>query len=442
MSEQFTFEEAIDFLRDRTRFGINLGLQRIEGLLEKLDNPHKKNVKYIHIGGTNGKGSVLAYLSKILQYNGYKVGTFSSPHLHSYTERMRINSQNVPEEKVAGLITKIKPLLDEMEKEGSEPPTEFEVNTAMALQYFTDENVDYAIMEVGMGGSIDSTNVIIPEISIITNIGMDHMDYIGNTIAEITTTKSGIIKEDKPVITGSRNQEALKVIKQKAKNCNSALYTIDSDFYWQNRNKQGYIQSADFMYKNNKIHFSTKMLGEHQLDNAAIAIMAAQILGIHNNDLIARAVYDTIWPGRVEILSKNPLVVIDGAHNVDGMISLKNTIKEYWNNYHIIAVLGMLSDKEREKALAELLPLIDHAIITKVPNARAGNWEHLADICNDFNVSNKTCEFIDNACEEGLKLLNDVQKPHKMMLVTGSLYMIADARAYLLNRLQNYGDIL
>ena len=435
MNRQFTFEEAMDFLRDRTRFGINLGLQRIERLLEKMGNPHRKQIKYIHIGGTNGKGSTLAYLSKILQYNGYKVGTFTSPHLHSYTERMRINSIEIPEQKVADLITKIKPLLDEMEAEGSEPPTEFEVNTAMALQYFTDENVDYAIMEVGLGGSIDSTNVIIPELSIISNIAMDHMDYIGNTIAEIAAVKAGIIKEGKPVITGTRNADALRVIGEKAEKCHSRMLALDRDFSWQNRSKQGYEQSADFLCDSYKLHFTTKMLGKHQLDNAALAIMAAKELGVYNDNLIMRAVYDTVWQGRLEILSENPLVLIDGAHNEDGMISLAETVGEYWQDYEIVAVLGMLADKEREKALAHLLPLLKKAVVTRVPSLRAGNWEHLADICRSGGVPAQTVEFVDEACDTALREFAEIGAPRKMLLVTGSLYMIADARAYLLERL-------
>ncbi|MGI5824405.1 MAG: bifunctional folylpolyglutamate synthase/dihydrofolate synthase [Bacillota bacterium] len=435
MNEIFTFEEAMDFLRDRTRFGINFGLQRIERLLEKMGNPHQKQVKYIHIGGTNGKGSTLAYLTKILQYAGYRTGTFISPHLHSYTERMQINGENIPETKVAELITKIKPLLDEMEAEGSEPPTEFEVNTAMALQYFTDENVDYGILEVGLGGSIDSTNVILPEISIITNVGMDHMDYIGNTIAEIATIKSGIIKTTKPIVTASRSQEALSILRTKAAECNSEISVIDEDFRWENRTTDGYKQTADFICHDYKLHFTTKMLGQHQLDNASLAIMAAKKLGIYNDELIARAVHDTFWAGRLEILSENPMVVIDGAHNADGMTCLASAIKEYWQDYQITAVIGMLADKEREKALAELLPLVNSAVITKVPNARAGNWEHLADICSEYGVPVETQEFIDDACEAGLAKQADIAAPKKMLLVTGSLYMIADARAYLLNRL-------
>ena len=435
MNQQFTFEEAMDFLRDRTRFGINLGLQRIERLLEKMGNPHQKQVKYIHIGGTNGKGSTLAYLSKILQYAGYRVGTFISPHLHSYTERMQINGVNIPEQKVADLITTIKPLLDEMEAEGSEPPTEFEVNTAMALQYFTDENVDYAIMEVGLGGSIDSTNVIIPELSIISNIAMDHMDYIGDSITKIAEVKAGIIKEGKPIITGSRNDDALLVIQKKAKACNSQMLVIDRDFSWQNRSTKGYQQSADFVFDDYKLHFTTKMIGKHQLDNAALAIMAAKKLGVYNDNLIVRAIYDTVWHGRLEILSENPLVLIDGAHNEDGMISLANAIKEYWQDYEIVAVLGMLADKEREKALVHLTPFLNKAIITKVPSLRAGNWEHLADICRDNGVPAVNIEFVDEACDAALQSVSEICKPRKMLLVTGSLYMIADAREYLLERL-------
>ena len=435
MNEKLTFAEAMDFLRDRTRFGCNLGLQRIEGLLQKLGNPHQKQVKYIHIGGTNGKGSTLAYLSKILQYAGYKVGTFISPHLHSYTERMQINGENIPEDKVAELITDIKPLLEELEAEGSEPPTEFEVNTAMALLYFTREQVDYAILEVGLGGAIDSTNVIYPEVSVITNVAMDHMDYLGETLTAIAAVKAGIIKKNRPVITGSRNAEVLSVIADKAEAENAQVLAIDRDFRWENRAAGSDLQRADFICGDLKIDFSTKMLGKHQLDNAALAIMTAKRLGVNNNELIARTVHDTVWQGRLEIMSNAPLVVIDGAHNTAGMTALAEAIREYWQGYEIVAVIGMLADKERAEALATLLPLVSRVIVTKVPNIRAGNWEYLAEICENYNIPVIKQEFVDDACEAGLAAVKSIAKPKKMLLVTGSLYMIADARAYLLNRL-------
>lgn len=436
MKKKLDFTEAMDFLRDRTRFGCNLGLQRIEGLLKKLGNPHQKQVKYIHIGGTNGKGSTLAYLSKILQYNGCKVGTFISPHLHSYTERMQINGENIPEGKVAELITDIKPLLEELEAEGSEPPTEFEVNTAMALLYFTRENVDYAIMEVGLGGAIDSTNVIYPQLSVITNVAMDHMDYLGDTLTEIATVKAGIIKKDRPVITGSRDEQVLSVIAEKAAAENAQMLVIDRDFCWNSRVAVPDLQRADFCCGDLRFGFSTKMLGKHQLDNAALAIMAAKQLGVYNDELIARAVHDTVWPGRLEIMSSAPLVVIDGAHNVAGMTALADALREYWQDYEIVAVIGMLADKERAEALEALLPLVSKAIVTKVPNIRAGNWEYLAEICDNHNIPAEKLEFVDDACEAGLTAVKNLAKPRKMLLVTGSLYMIADARAYLAARLR------
>ncbi len=432
MYEQLSFEEAMDFLRERTRFGINLGLRRIEKLLAKMGNPHQKQVKYIHIGGTNGKGSTLAYLAKILQYAGYRVGTFISPHLHHYTERMRINGQDIPQQKVAKLVSDIKPLLEEMEAEGCEPPTEFEVNTAMALQYFTDEQVDYALLEVGMGGAIDSTNVIVPELSIITNVAMDHMDYIGKTITEIAQTKSGIIKEKKPIITGSRHSDALRVLREKAAACHAPLFIQGEDFDWESRKKNGCCQEAEFVYPKGRIPFAIKMLGRYQLDNCVLAMMAAKCLGISNDYLISRAVFDTVWPGRLEIISENPLIILDGAHNTAGMASLAEALQEYWPDHKIVAVLGMLADKERKQALKQLLPLIQEAIITKVPCTRAGNWKRLAEICEEYRVPCQTVEMVDEACTAGMAALTEILEPNKLLLVTGSLYMIADARAYLL----------
>ncbi|RYD01780.1 hypothetical protein N752_28400 [Desulforamulus aquiferis] len=197
------YEQSIDYLKGLTKFGINLGLGRIEELLRRLGNPHRR-LKIVHIGGTNGKGSTTAMVASILGAAGYKVGRFTSPHLHSYTERFVINGVAIPEIKLVELISYIKPFLEEMVSDGYEHPTEFEVSTALALVYFEREATDYVVLEVGMGGAIDSTNIVTPLVSVITNVSLDHVDYLGGTVEEIARVKAGIIKQNTPVITAAR----------------------------------------------------------------------------------------------------------------------------------------------------------------------------------------------------------------------------------------------
>lgn len=221
----------MEYVKGLTKFGINLGLGRIEELLKRLNNPHL-NLKIIHVGGTNGKGSTTAMLAAILQEAGYRVGTFTSPHLHSYTERFRINGVNIPEESIAALISEIRPHLEAMVVEGFEHPTEFEVATAVAFLYFNREKVDYLVLEVGLGGAIDSTNVVMPMVSVITNVAMDHMNYLGNTIREIARIKAGIIKPGIPVVTAAEG-EGLEIIKEVSLENNSPLIRVGQDVTWE-----------------------------------------------------------------------------------------------------------------------------------------------------------------------------------------------------------------
>ncbi len=222
------YDEAMIFFKKLTKFGWNPGLQRIQKLMSLLDNPEKK-LKVIHIGGTNGKGSTSAMVASILQEAGYRVGLFTSPHLHSYTERIQINRVQIEKERLAQLLNTIKPYMEQMVADGYEHPTEFEVYTAMALLYFAQEKVDFAVIEVGLGGLIDSTNVVDPLVAVITNVGMDHMDYLGSTIQEITRVKAGIIKPGCKVVTAVDNREALEIIKEVCQKNKVELIQVGKD---------------------------------------------------------------------------------------------------------------------------------------------------------------------------------------------------------------------
>lgn len=437
------YAKALHFLAERTKFGINLGLQRIEKLLALLGNPHRQGApKYIHVGGTNGKGSVSIMLAEILQACGYKTGLFTSPHLHSYRERFRLNGQPLSKAELVHQLAIIQPLLDQMAAAGEEAPTEFEISTALALHYFTEQQADWAVIEVGMGGEIDSTNVIQPELAVITNVAMDHMAYLGETVAEIAAVKAGIIKPGVPTLTAAQNQAALAVLQKRAAVKDTSLEQLGRDFAYLPRKVAESGQIFDWQKlavnnsdENNLVYadLSIQLLGEHQLANASLAVAAAAKLDLPEA-AVRQGLAAARWPGRLEIVNRQPLTVLDGAHNVAGMQALSGALQQYWPGRPIVAVLGMLADKERAEALRLLLPLVSRAVITKVPSPRAGDWQALAEICQEFAVPCQLVESVPQAVAAGRQILqsDELNGEEPLFLVTGSLYMLAEARAYLL----------
>ncbi|ABO51062.1 FolC bifunctional protein [Desulforamulus reducens MI-1] len=428
-----TYNEAINYLKSLTKFGMNLGLARIEELLRRLQNPHHR-LNIVHIGGTNGKGSTTAMIANILKTAGYKTGMFTSPHLQDYTERFLINGQPIPQETLASLIQYIRPHLDKMVQEGFEHPTEFEVSTALALLYFAREETDFVALEVGLGGAIDSTNVVKPKVSVITNIAMDHMDYLGSTLVDIANVKAGIIKQGIPVVTAAEG-EALGVIRQRALVNNSKLIQIGKEVTWKpqkNKFKQGF-QEFIINGLQNQYYVRLPLLGEHQQVNAASAVAAVELLftgnGYHLPSAVVIEGLRTVeWPGRLEIIRRNPTTILDGAHNHAGAIALKKALESCFPSQKIIFVLGMLADKERSKVVAELAPLSKAVVVTRSNNPRAGDWRKLADYVRTYI---EDVIVVENVAEAINQALGHV-KESEILCITGSLYMIAEARAYLM----------
>jgi len=429
------YQEALSFLVNLTKFGVNFGLQRITHLLKQLGNPHQK-LAVIHVGGTNGKGSTTAMVASILQEVGYRVGVFTSPHLHDYRERIVINGEMISKEEVCELLDDLRPHLEEMVACGLEHPTEFEVWTAMALLYFARKQVDFAVLEVGLGGAIDSTNVVHPLVAVITNVAMDHMDYLGRNIAEIATVKAGIIKEGSVVVTAADHPEALSVIRAKAASVNAQLVEVGRDVKWTvHRNTPAGlifdVQGQSDAYP----EISLPLSGLHQARNAACAIAVAEILKERyqvriDKDHIYSGLRRVRWPGRLELLSTNPLILLDGAHNVDGAKALAEALPLY-KRRRLVMCVGMLGDKEREKVGNILFPLADEVIITKPNSPRAGNWEVLAECAKRWGKPVRLIASPAEAAIEGVKCLRDGD----LLCVTGSLYMLAEARAALIDYL-------
>jgi len=429
------YDEAMEYLKNLTKFGINLGLDRIKELVRRVGNPHLK-LKVIHIGGTNGKGSVANMIASTLEAAKYKVGIFTSPHLHRYTERYRINGKQISEERVAEILNMLKPHLDDMVKEGFECPTEFEVSTVMAFCYFYEENVDFAVIEVGMGGAIDSTNVVHPLVCVITNVNMDHMEYLGNTISEIARTKAGIIKNGVPVVTAEQKPEAFNIIKSVCINNGAELTVVGKDVIYCDTNENIDVFSGQrFNVKTSGNEYRDlylPLLGEHQKINAATAVAALEALKnygvVISNNEIKKGLSTVRWPGRFEVIGKNPTVVLDGAHNMAGAEKLCLALEKYFSYKNIVLVLGMLADKEREKIVKRLVPAAKAVVVTKPNSFRSQNWRRVADLSAKYLSDIFVYENVSDAVDKAIEIANK----EDVVCITGSLYMLADARERIL----------
>lgn len=427
-------KEAIDWIHSRLKFGIKPGLKRMEWLLEALDNPHK-NIPTIHVAGTNGKGSTVSYMLHMLTEAGYKVGTFTSPYIETFNERISINGQPISDQDMLELVNELKPYVDKIEKTELDGPTEFEIITTMMFLYFGKYNKpDFLLLETGLGGRLDSTNIVEPVLSIITNVGYDHMNILGETIEEIASEKAGIIKEKVPVITGVQDQDALAVIRKVADERRAPVYRLGEEIMVLNSVlKEGKeVFSLDTPFKQHK-HLMLTMKGEHQIKNAALAVTALDFLKSKNaielneDDMIV-GLEKTIWKGRFETLSKNPLIILDGAHNLEGVESLIQTVKRHYEGKRIHLLFSALADKEFTPMINRLQTIATSMTFTSFDFPRAAKAIDLYHACTlaDKKYNDSWVNAI-----EGMVQLKDEQDD--VCLVTGSLYFISEIRNYLLN---------
>ncbi|MBQ7704188.1 MAG: bifunctional folylpolyglutamate synthase/dihydrofolate synthase [Selenomonadaceae bacterium] len=382
-----TYNDALNFLDSLNIFGIKPGLERINLLMEKLNFP-QNNYKTIHVTGTNGKGSVCAMLAEILKIDGRKVGLFTSPHLESYCERIRINGKNISENDFAAMI--------EIVKNCKVQATQFEVLTAAAFEYFSLQKVDIAVIEVGLGGLYDSTNVIIPEVSIITNVALEHENILGD-LKNIALNKAGIIKKNIPAVTGATG-EPLEIIREIAKKNNSALYEVTEP-----------------------ANFKINLLGEYQKFNAAVAIQAAKVLSI--DEKIIRAGLEKVqWAGRFEIVNG---VIIDGAHNPHGAAALRQSFDKIFPRGKRIWIFGALADKNFDKMIEILFRADDFVIVTPPNSERAATVKILCENLTAHGIKNIGIEKLPDA----VKLLKETAGEIK--IIAGSLYLIGAVRTFL-----------
>lgn len=428
------YTEALNYIHSTRTFGIKLGLENISKLLELLGNP-QKNLKFIHVAGTNGKGSTSSFISNILIEEGYKVGLFTSPYLERFTERIRINNKEIDEERLAHITKTIKEKVEEMIDLGYNHPTEFEIVTAIALKFYYEENTDIVVLEVGLGGRYDSTNVIDkPIAAVITPIAMDHVNILGDTLEKIAYEKAGIIKDNSIVISAKQEKEAMDVIKNVVNEKNGTLKIIDErDIEILETNEFG----SKFNYKNNDNTYKDlkiKLLGEHQVSNATLALKTLltlkekKIINI-SNESILNGLYNTTWIGRLEVLRRNPTFVIDGAHNTHGANSLRKSIQNIFNYKKLILGIGMLGDKDVDKVVSLLAPLAHKIIITEAKMPRAKKAEDLAKIIEKYNENYIIEEEINNAVE---RVMDEADKDD-LIIFSGSLYIIGDVRKIVKN---------
>lgn len=421
------YEEAMKYITEVGNFGSNYGLERTHKLLEYLGNPEKE-LKFIHIAGTNGKGSTTSMITEILMGSGYKVGMYTSPFIEEFEERIQINRNNIPKETLAALMDEVKLSVDKVIEDGYNHPTEFEIITVLMLLYFKRENIDFGVIEVGLGGTLDSTNVITPILQVITSISFDHTNLLGNTLEEIAREKAGIIKKGIPTVIYPQQEEALNVIKNKCFEMDSELYIANSDNL-----KFESVVNDDKPYQllkyNDEIDILLPLLGEHQIINLSVAMKTIEVLNNRNItdisiDNITKSIKSVIWKGRLEVLSNNPYVVIDGAHNIQGIQTLSKNIKKYFEYDNLYLILGILADKDVEEMIKVITPMAKKVYAVTPNSIRA---ELAEDLKKEIIKYNENCQAYDDYKEAYLTALNDADE-NDLILASGSLYMVGDMR--------------
>ncbi|ETA82557.1 bifunctional folylpolyglutamate synthase/dihydrofolate synthase [Youngiibacter fragilis] len=418
--------EALEYIRESLKFGSILGLERIEGLLERMDNPHRK-LKYVHVAGTNGKGSTVAFISSILMSAGYRVGTYTSPSIERFNERIRVNGEDIENEALARITSDISDHIESMESEGLENPTEFEITTALAFQYFVDKACDMVVLEVGLGGRLDSTNVIeSPEVCVITTIDYDHMEILGNTLSQIASEKAGIIKPGSDVVLYPQDEEAEEVILSKAESLGARVRKADFDFIHVISSD---IFSQSFNYKDLS-GLTIRLAGLHQTRNASVAIEAAMLLKEKgwaiDEDAIRRGLESARWPGRFELLSEEPIFIADGAHNSQGVKILRENLEQLFPDRKITFIMGVLADKDYSEMISEIAPIAQRFITVDVDNKRALPSEELADIIEEMDIEAIAAHDV----HAGIRLAMLLAGSDGIICSFGSLYYVGKVREY------------
>lgn len=414
-----TYTEALEYIHGTSNFFCKPGLERITQLCRELGNP-QKNLKFIHVGGTNGKGSFCAMMDSVLRKEGYKVGLYTSPFVLKFNERMRINGENIPNETLARLTEKVKKVAEKME----DSPTEFELITAIALEYFKEEKCQVVIWEVGMGGRLDATNIIdSPLLSVITGVDIDHTAFLGDTVEKIAGEKAGIIKSGSPILFGGENYSAEAVIAEEAKKKQTILCKTD---YSKLKIHSSDLNGTTFDYRD-RVEVKISLLGSYQPRNAAVVLDALDILsslGLKVKEENIRAgLLEAKWQARFEIINENPLVIFDGAHNPQGISAAVESVKLYFKDKKVVILSGVLGDKDFLQ-IAESLCQVASQVFTITPdNPRALSAVDYAEVIGKLNAPATPCESIAEAIKLGII---QAQKEKTALICLGSLYTYSE----------------
>jgi len=430
------YQQALDYIYSfidyervsRPRDAANYDLRRMEELLGRLDNPHLR-AKTVHIAGSKGKGSVAAMMASVLTASGYTTGLYTSPHLHTFNERIRVDGELISEAELVSFVERLKPEVEAVNQKATYGRlTTFELMTALAFAYFEQKGVDFQVIEVGLGGRLDATNIVQPEVCVITSISFDHTEVLGNTLVQIAAEKAGIIKPNSIVVTSPQiDDEVNRVFEQACLSRKAKWIRVGSDVTWQSLGFNSSRQSLRVEGRLGSYELSIPLLGQHQLENAATAVAALEVLAEKgfriSRDSIIKGLAQVSWPGRLQVLSRRPLIVVDGAHNPDSARKLKQALEQYFDFDRAILIIGVSSDKDLAGIVSELVPLFDKVIATHSIHPRAMPTASVVAEFSRHGVEAQATEDISIALPLALALAGGKD----LICVTGSLFVVAGA---------------
>ena len=430
-----TYQEAVEAINSLLVFGSKPGLERIRELAERIGSPHKQ-LKFVHVAGTNGKGSVCAYVSSILQAAGYRTGLFISPYVLEFRERFQINGEMIPENDFAAITAEIMPVIQAMRDEGK-IITEFEAIFAVALQWYARQKCDVVVLETGLGGRFDATNIIdTPLVSVIMSISLDHTAILGDTVEQIAFEKCGIMKEGgTTVLYGDQPDGVLPVVQKAAADRHNTLRIAETN---RIQLLSSDLSGSSFLFRfpnSTPKEFRIPLIGDHQLKNAAAALYTIEALrekGIPiSEEAVSCGLKATRFPARLELLQKDPVILLDGAHNPGGASALAQAIQTYLPHHHKIAIMGMLADKDVDTVLTQLAPLFDRIITTSPPNPRAMSPEALAARITACGIPAEPASDYPSAIQKALSYTAQ-STPPAALIICGSLYLASALRPLVL----------
>ncbi len=431
------YEDTVTYLYSLQKHGIKLGLSNTKELMGILGEP-QNSFHSIHIAGTNGKGSTASMIASILKESGFKTGLFTSPHLISFTERIRVNSDQISESDVIDLASRIRNLIADTTLN----PTFFEFVTAMAFHHFARNSVDWAVIETGMGGRLDATNVVNPEITIITNISLDHCEFLGSTIVEIASEKAGIIKQGVPLITASDNPDVIEQLSVIAEKLHADIHVYGNGF-------KGHLKEMDsghitFNYEGDRRHdnLSVPLSGKYQLVNACVAVKTCELLNSRGVSIpessMRKGLESMTMEGRLELVSDSPLIILDGAHNPDASRALAESVKELFSEKDIILIAGVMNDKDINDIMAPLMEIAESVILTKARYERSASPEKMLNIITSLKKGKgqhiPASITATASVPEALDLARSQYTENSIILVTGSFYTTGEAKEVLGHR--------